>query len=148
MSCCQYEGLSFSVKLKHTIVRIENADSLSRHNDMLSTKKKKNNLQKCLAAGVLYMDYLSFYTFVQTKSCCTLQNALKKRLYYDNMFIFKSPATKREGVIGMPFVCQFFPSVTLSYPLRISWPLRTNFIKLHSNVPLSETVCKAHDPAT
>ena len=23
-----------------------------------------------------------------------------------------------------------------------------NFIKLHSNVPLSETVCRAHDPAT
>ena len=25
---------------------------------------------------------------------------------------------------------------------------RTRFIKLHSNVPLSETVCRVHDPAT
>ena len=30
----------------------------------------------------------------------------------------------------------------------ISWTLRTIFIKLHSNVPLSETECKVHDLAT
>ena len=40
-------------------------------------------------------------------------------------------------VIGMPFVCQSVRlSVTLSCP------------KLHSNVPLSEMVCRAHAPAT
>ena len=33
-------------------------------------------------------------------------------------------------------------------PLHISWIQNMIFIKLHSNVPVSETVCRAHDPAT
>ena len=39
-------------------------------------------------------------------------------------------------------------SITLSCPLHISWTLRKIFIKLRSNVPLSEKVCRTHNSAT
>ena len=33
----------------------------------------------------------------------------------------------------------------ISYPLHISWALRSIFIKLHQNVPLSETIIRTYD---
>ena len=33
-------------------------------------------------------------------------------------------------------------------PLHISWNLLAIFVKLHPNVPLSESVCSVHGPAT
>ena len=43
--------------------------------------------------------------------------------------------------VHCPFVCS---SVILSCPLRISWTLWKIFIKLWSNVHLSESMCRTH----
>ena len=66
----------------------------------------------------------------------------------ENSFV-NPPPRSGWGIIKMAVVCPFVrpsvcPSVTLSYPLHISWTVWKIFIKLWSNVCLSESMCRTH----
>ena len=54
---------------------------------------------------------------------------------------------KLKGVYRKTLCQSVIPSVRLSCPLHISWTLWMIFIKLHSNVPLSDVLCRTNDSA-
>ena len=62
--------------------------------------------------------------------------------------LFKFPAVKRmvdyRNGLCLSVCPSVHPSVTLSWPLHISWTLWKIFIKLWSNVCLSESMCRTH----
>ena len=72
--------------------------------------------------------------------------------YHEVPIFVNPPPRSGRGVIGMPLRLSdrqsVIPAVTLLCPLHISWTLWTILIKLHSNVSLSKTVCRAQSPAT
>ena len=65
---------------------------------------------------------------------------------------FNPPPRSRWRIIEMAFVCpavclSICPSVTLSCLLHIFWTLGKIFIKLWSNICLSESMCRTHKSA-
>ena len=65
--------------------------------------------------------------------------------FYLKIFLSNPPPRSQWGIIEMAFVCpSICPSITLSCPLHISWTLWKIFIKLWSNVRLSESMFRTH----